>query len=340
MKSRIKFVKRETPETRYAFQGAVAIHQELNKLGYRSKPSLSTINRVLKRNGLIDQEQQRKSSSETKKYYPDVQAEYPGNIYQLDLVTPRYITGYGRIISVNRIDVYSNQANLDQYSSKGVDSILHFIIEDWKRFGLPRYLQLDNEASFRGSLYHSKTFGKLMRFCLNFGVEIIFIPFNEPWRNAYIESFNSRFNKRLWLFQRFRDLNHLRQESKKFRDKHNHYQVYKKEQFSKQKLLSHTRTFFPKTFSFDLSKELPITEGRVHFVRLINEKGCINILNEDIYVSKDHSFEYVWSTIYTKQKLLKIYYKATKNAPKEMMKSIPYELREPVKRKISVKDFC
>ena len=101
---------------------------------------------------------------------------------KLDLVTPRYIKGFGVIISVNRIDVYSSQANLEQFQNKGADSIISFLIEDWKMFGIPHYLQLDNEASFRGSLYHPRTFGKLSRFCLNFGVELVFIPFNEPWR--------------------------------------------------------------------------------------------------------------------------------------------------------------
>ena len=51
--SRIKLAKRDSPETKYAFCGAVAIHQELDDLGYRNKPALSTINRVIKRNGLI-----------------------------------------------------------------------------------------------------------------------------------------------------------------------------------------------------------------------------------------------------------------------------------------------
>ncbi|MCK5260242.1 MAG: helix-turn-helix domain-containing protein, partial [Candidatus Omnitrophica bacterium] len=42
VESRIKLVKRDTPETQYAFHGAIAIHQELDKLGYEQKPNLST----------------------------------------------------------------------------------------------------------------------------------------------------------------------------------------------------------------------------------------------------------------------------------------------------------
>lgn len=337
---RKKLVKRDTPETRYAFHGAVAIHQELDKSGYKDKPNLSTINRIIKRNGLIEKEQRKAGNKESKVYYPGICTRYPGHVYQLDLVTPRYITGYGRIVSVNRIDVYSAKANLNQYQSKGADSIISFAIEDWSEHGIPHYLQLDNEAAFRGSLYHPRTFGKLTRFCLNFGVELIFIPFKEPWRNGYIESFNSRFNEHLWLFQKFTDLEHLRNEAKLFKDKYNNFQAYKKEHFSKQYLFGYTTRYFPEEFKFDLSTELPITNGKIHFIRLVNEKGYINVFNEDFYINKDFSFEYVWATIFTKEQLLRFYYQATKDSKEELVKTVAYKLRETVKDRIPVKGFC
>jgi hypothetical protein len=340
VKSRIKLAKRDSPETKYAFCGAVAIHQELDNFGYRNKPALSTINRVLKRNGLIAKQKKDAKEKSSKKYFPHIKARHPGHLHQLDLVTPRYVKGFGVIISVNRIDVYTAQANLQQYQSKGADSVICFIIDDWKTFGIPRYLQLDNEASFRGSLYHPRTFGKLSRFCLNFGVELVFIPFNEPWRNAHIESFNSRFDKMLWQSIAFKDLDHLRAESKKFRDKHNNYQEYRKNNFGQQQPKSYQTRYLPKSFSFDISQDLPITRGRLHFVRMIKENGNINILNEDIYVDSTLSFEYVWAIISTKDRNVKIWYQPTKDAPKELLKTKTYELREPVKNKIPVKKFC
>ena len=238
------------------------------------------------------------------------------------MVTPRYIKGFGVIISVNRIDVYTAMANLEQYQSKGADSVISFITDDWKAFGIPRYLQVDNEASFRGSLYHSRTFGKLTRFCLNFGVELVFIPFNEPWRNAHIESFNSRFDKLLWQPEVFKDLDQIRSESKKFRDKHNNYQKYRKNTFSKQNTKSYKTRYLPDDFKFDLSRHLPITRGRLHFVRSVNEKGNVNVLNEDFYVDKNLSFEYVWIVLNTQDQTLKIWYQATKDAPKELFKAV------------------
>ncbi|MCH7732249.1 MAG: transposase [Candidatus Marinimicrobia bacterium] len=340
VKIRKKLMAHSTPETRYSYIGAIAIHQELDKAGYKEKPNLTTINRVIKRNDLIMNKQRNRSNKESKVYYPVIRVRYPGHIYQLDLVTPRYITGYGKVVSVNRIDVFSSQANLNQYKSKGADSIIRFIVNDWKEYGIPKYLQLDNEASFRGSVYHPRTFGKLTRFCLNFGVEMIFIPFNEPWRNAHIESFNSRFNERLWLFQRFTDLEHLRKESQKFKNKHNDYQEYRKGQFSKQLLCSYTTRFFPENFQYDLLTELPITNGNIHFIRLVNEKGYINIFNENFYISKELSFEYIWTTIFTKKQELKFFHKETKESYWTMIKTVEYNLRETVKNNIPGSHFC
>ena len=336
---RQELVKRDTPQTRYAFHGSVAIHQRLDEMGYEDKPHLSTIQRVLQRNHLIESKERIIDPSKPKIFYPDIRAQHPGHIYELDLVTPRYITGYGRVVSVNRVDICTSQANLDQYSSKGADSIIDFVVDDWKNYAKPQYLKLDNEASFRGSLIHSRTFGKLTRFCLNFGVEIIFIPFNEPWRNPFIESFNSRFNERLWLFQKFTDLRHLRQESRQFCDQHNHYQSYRKEHFSKQNLHGYTSTKFPENFVFDTATELPITNGRLHFIRLVDDKGFINILNEPIYVNKNLCSEYVWSTINTADQTLKIFYQAMEKMPRELVKTLDYKLREPVKKRIPVKQF-
>lgn len=340
IQTRQKLVKRDEPQTRYAYHGAIAIHQKLDEMGYENKPHLSTINRVLKRNNLIEHKETLADPNKPKIYYPVIRAQYHGHIYESDLVTPRYIAGYGPIVSVNRVDVYTSQANLDQYISKGADSIIDFASEDWKIYPKPAFFKIDNEASFRGSMFHPRTFGKLTRFCLNFGVQMIFIPFNEPWRNPYIESFNSRFNELLWLSRKFNDLDDIKRESKHFRDQHNHFQRYKKNTFSKQKHRSYTVNRFPGNFYFDPSNELPITRGKIHFIRLVDERGYINILNEPFYVNKDLCFQYVWATINTGDQQLVMFYQAAEHLPRTLIKTVEYKLREPVKNRIPVKQFC
>jgi hypothetical protein len=330
--------RRDTPATRYAFCGAIGIHQDLDRQGIDQKPSLSTINRVLKRHGLTEEPNQ-KNYDKKKVYYPETKIRHPGFLHQLDIITPLYITGYGKVVSVNRIDVFTSHADLQQYDAKNADSILSFIIDDWKEYGIPRYLQVDNEAAFRGGLYHPKTFGKLVRFCLNFGVQMIFIPFNEPWRNGHIESLNGRFQKLVWNRHRFHNITHLQQESKKFQEQHNKYQDYRKILLKTRIIGGYTVDFLPPVFSFKSEHHLPITTGLIHFVRQVNEDGKVSILNEDFDVGKTYSYEYIWSVLNTREQSLEFYYKATKEAPKIQVKKIEYQLREPVKNRIPISHF-
>jgi hypothetical protein len=96
----------------------------------------------------------------------------------------------------------------------------------------------------------------------------------------------------------------------------------------------------PESFTFDPTPDLPITRGRLHFVRLVNEDGNISILNENFYVDKNVSFQYVWVILSTKDLNLKIWHQATADAPKELIKTKAYTLREPVKNRIPMSKFC
>lgn len=144
----------------------------------------------------------------------------------------------------------------------------------------------------------------------------------------------------LWQPEAFKDLEHMRAESKKFRDKHNNYQDYRKSNFKNQKPKSYGTKYLPEPFSFDPTADLPITRGRLHFVRLVDEDGNISILNENFHVDKNLSFQYVWAIISTKDLNLKIWYQATVDAPKELIKTEVYTLREPVRNRIPMSKFC
>lgn len=91
---------------------------------------------------------------------------------------------------------------------------------------------------------------------------------------------------------------------------------------------------------YDLLTELPITNGNIHFIRLVNEKGYINIFNENFYISKELSFEYIWTTIFTKKQELKFFHKETKESYWTMIKTVEYNLRETVKNNIPGSHFC
>ncbi len=82
--------------------------------------------------------------------------------------------------------------------NKAADSIISAILRFWKYFGIPDYLQMENELSFRGSNRYPHSFGQLIRLALSQGVTPVFIPQAEPLRNGIIEKFNDTFDKKFF----------------------------------------------------------------------------------------------------------------------------------------------
>jgi len=335
---RKELVEPTNPDLEYSFIGAIAIHKELEERGILPVPALATINRILKRHNLTGSRPGKKRVLPAS-YYPVLHALYPNHRHETDLVTPRYISGFGRVVSVNRIDVFSTEANLQINVAKGATTIIDFCVNDWTEYGIPEYLQLDNEAAFRGGMYHPRSFGKFIRFCLNFGVQIIFIPWKEPWRNPLIENFNGHFNRLLWNKKRFQNPDHMSREARRFLVRHNGYQRYRADRFSKRQSRGHTLRFFPKNFRFDAETSLPITPGRMHFVRRAGENASFEILNETFSVSREFSYEYLWTTVDTAKQTLSVYHQASKGQRRVLIKEQLYKLREPVRKSIPIKNF-
>jgi len=168
---------------------------------------------------------------------------------------------------------------------------------------------------------------------------MIFIPFNEPWRNGHIESLNGRFQKLVWNRFHFNHIGHLKIESKKFEEQHNNYQGYRKTVLESQLCGGYTTEFLPPSFTYTTDIDLPITTGLIHFIRQVSEDGSVSILNENFDVGKTYSYEYVWSVVNTRDQSLTFYYKATKDAPKTQIKKVEYKLREIVRNRIPVESF-
>jgi putative transposase len=190
-RQRIISIRKKLESEPYA-QGVSAIKWELKKLGL-SFPSDMTINRILKQEGLV-----KKTS-----YIPKG-VEYPyftealdfNNIHQADLVGPRYIKGDGRFYSLNVMDLFSHRVYIESQRTKEDKQVAASLMRCWKAIGIPDFLQFDNELSFHGSNKYPRSLGIVLRVCLHYGIQPVFIPIREPWRNGAIEHFNDTYNKK------------------------------------------------------------------------------------------------------------------------------------------------
>ena len=152
---------------------------------------------------------------------------------------------------------------------------------------------MDKSASLIGDLIHSRYFSRVVRLCLHLGVEPVFIAPSKPLMKGTIEYINGDFGEKLWEREQWTDLEHIRRESKTFLMRHNNRQDWK---YRKTDLEAIPHRKLAEDFEIG-TDSLPITEGKVHFIRQVKGDGTISVLNEDFDVGELLGFEYVWATV-------------------------------------------
>jgi len=98
------------------------------------------------------------------------------NIHQADLIGPRYIKADGRFYSFNVMDLFSHRAYIQSQRTKEDRQVAASLMRCWKTIGIPDFLQIDNELSFRGSNKYPRSFGIVIKLCLYYGIEPCLSP--------------------------------------------------------------------------------------------------------------------------------------------------------------------
>ncbi len=290
---------------KYSQRGAVAIQWELRQLGVNPLPGIWTINRIIARHQLRPPFLPRSHRPN----YPKLEAGVPCVAHQMDLVGPRYLPCGVRFYGIHLIDACSNAVALETVSTKHYEALCRALWVQWQRLGVPRYLQVDNELSFRGSNRHPRSFGLLVRLCLHVGTEIVFIPEGEPWRNGIVEHFNDTYDKNFLRPQQFRSLAHLRRELRVFERFHNeHHRYAKLGQRTPQAVHSRLRrrVRLPRLDQKRLRNVWK--DGRISFTRLTDDRGCVRFFTERFVVDPTLVHEYVTGTISTRDNRLRFFH--------------------------------
>ena len=297
--------RKKLQSTKYAQIGVNAINRELYLQGISLLPA-ATIKRILKREGL----QRKKVAYIPKgKAYPKPEAICANNIHQADIVGPRFIKGDGRFYSLNIMDIATHRVKLSPSRRKDDESIVKGLIQSWKRLGIPDFLQIDNELSFRGSNRYPHSLGLVLRLCLLLRIQPIFIPQGEPWRNGEIESFQDTFDKAFFRSQKFLSFKDLCTEATNFEMYHNQHYIYSclQGKTPNQALQEDTIGIELLAESFRLPKKrIPIEDGYIHFFRFIRSDRQLIIFGEKFPVSKELVYEYVKATICTRVHSLQV----------------------------------
>ncbi len=304
--------ERETgkrPAYKYALIGAEAIYYELRELGISPLPAVRTIHAWLKQAGFI-KERKGKTKKLANPTYPVLSCKTVNAIQELDLKGPFYLQGSSqKYYLVVLRDVYGKKVALQVLTEKEMAPLIDFLVEAWQTTGRPKRLQMDNGLEFRGSNRYPRSLGKLSRVCLDLGVEPVFIPTREPWRNGVIENLNSLIQRLFLKAQTFETKTDLHRETKKLETSINTTHRLSAldgktpQEFS---VAAQLRSMPP---GYDWrTRNLRLLKGKVSFIRLIRKSGRITLTaNDKFFIGKKYKGRYVLAVVIVHQQRLNIY---------------------------------
>ena len=277
MRIRHTILAGEDPILRYAGIGAAVIRSELKRIGLAA-PSPRTINRILKRQG-IQQPRHRRPERKLPKDYPWPQVDQPNALHLFDFVT-RVPKGGSRFYGCHLLDQTRRWPFLEAIPSKNRPFVSQFLVNAWQAIGYPHGIQMDNDVVWRGSSSAARTFSHIVRLCLAVGAEVIFTPPYTPEANLIIESFNGVWASNFWQRTTFTDLEHVQQELPNFQTYYRHPLTEFEERKPVELAPDFQPTLLPENFDLHRLERIPLTVGRIHFLRLVDPQAAFHILNE------------------------------------------------------------
>lgn len=300
------FVRKKLVENN-EFNGALAIQWEMQNLGFEIIPPISTINAILKRHNLI--EHKKKRYEPKGKTYPSIKCEKPNVLHEADFLGPRYLEGGIRFFSLNVMDISTHRVALEPSQSRHDEVVVNSLISIWKRLGIPKYLQLDNQLPFRGSNRYPRSFGIVIKFCLSLNVEPIFISINEPWRNGHIEKFADIYQKHFFKKFHFPGFELLVEETHKFEQRHNHDYRYSflNGKTPMQVFAGNNAQIKYLPINYQFRHGIELSSGHVHLIRFIRSNRELDIFGEKFIAPQESVYEYLWCTIDIKEQKLKVF---------------------------------
>jgi len=315
MEQAIIDTRKKLESTLYAQIGALNIRWHLEKQGLEAVP-ISTINKVFKRGNLVHKRLKYEPKGTN---YLALKVTVSNFLHQFDVVGPRYLKTDGRFYSANIIDAYDRRCCINPVARQTKSDILACLIRSFLVLGIPVYLQMDNKLPMRGSNRYPHSFGIIIRLCLYLGIQPIFIPIGEPWRNGIIERFQDVFDKMFFRSQYFINFSHLVSQAKGFEIFHdNNHRYSTLEGKTPVEKRSGDIKYLPKDFK--LPSKLNIAPGYIHLIRFIRSNRILDIFGEKFSMPTQLEYEYVWVTINTGQESLSIYHDS------KLVKKLDYPL--------------
>jgi transposase len=323
-------LRRALEQRQIGLVGPRALQQEIRDHALLQRvPSLSTIKRWLHSAGITQQTIEQQTDS----YYPQPAQPAQAVWYACDWIA-RYLEGGAKVFVFHSVDLETRALSQTIRSDKTVASVRAHLLCTWQRLGLPDRLHLDNDAAFTGGERTKRRLGAIVRLCLYLGIEVVFLPPGEPKRNGVVERINGLWAQQFWERNHFRTFSQVLKRQAVFVDWYAHrYKPECLEGLTPAEAQQCVRRIRLSERQVDkLPAKLPLTAGRVHFVRRVAADGTISFLGERWAVSRRLAQEYIWATVITHSQRLELFHQHSAQSKWQRIKTYEYALSETVYR--------
>jgi transposase InsO family protein len=319
-------IEAQTPE-KLSYLGAGAVCGRLQAKKVKPVPSISSIEREIRRAGLS----RARRPGQAEVVYPRLRPSQAHQLIQADIY-PRLLRGGQSVACFNALDVVSRYPACGQSFTKSARDAASFLIQVWQEVGMATYTQVDNESCFSGGFSHPYVLGRVVRLALAVGTELVFSPFYHPESNGTVERFHQDYDTHTWARCLFDHLQMLQVFSNRFVDnyRHSHHHAALNGRSPAQLHLAPPFRHLPA--NFQIPDPLPLTAGRVHFIRRVEANRHIKVLNVAWEVPLAEPNQGVWATLeLTPKQARLIVYDTAPDAPVRKRLAIhPFPLKEKV----------
>ena len=256
--------------------GAATIQREMQARGIDSCPSIRTIGRILERRGVLDARKRTHRPPPPRGWYlPDLAAENV-ELDSFDTIEGLAIRGGPHLTVFTGVSLHGGLVAAWPERSVSAKSTLDALVEHWREVGLPAYAQFDNDNRFTGPRQPRDAIGRVIRVCLSLGVTPVFAVPTEHGFQAAIESFNGRWQAKVWSRFEHQSLRNLKTRSTRY--------ITAARQRSAARIESAPpRRPFPKRWRLNLQKH---PQGMIVYIRRTNDKGRVGLLGQTFDVDR------------------------------------------------------
>jgi len=251
------------------FVGAQAIHDALcERTDLSALPSVRTIGRILRRQGLLDGQRRVRRAAPPPGWYLPAVAQQQAELDSFDVVEDLRMEHLGLFQLFTTRALWGALAEAWPAKVASTSFILQALQAHWQRHGLPAFAQFDNDVRFQGGHNHPDVIGRVMRFCLALGVTPVFAPPLETGFQAVIENFNGLWQRKVWARFHHENLTALSAASQRFTQAYRGHLARRHDP-------ELSRRPFPRDWSIDWQTP---PAGTVIYLRRTNEHGAVKIL--------------------------------------------------------------